>query len=67
MSGSPNASRDTAVRAMAQGQNAALHNRDLWKPGPLSGWPQTPKNKRLARRIARHLAKAVLRAKRLYR
>lgn len=46
---------------MAQGENAARRNRDLWKPGPLSGWCQNSQNKRLARRIRRHKIRLTMR------
>jgi hypothetical protein len=36
------------------------HNRDLWKPGALSGIAHSAHNKRLARRIERKRAKRAL-------
>lgn len=33
---------------------------DLWKPGPLSGHPKNPANKKIARRITRHVEKRKL-------
>lgn len=44
---------------MAQGQNASRPSqcKDLWKPGPLSRSSHSASNKRLNRRMERHINK----------
>lgn len=48
---------------MAKGENAAGHNKDLWKPGPLSTYPHDADTKRMARRISRRTQKQALKHK----